>query len=296
MNCNEPLVSIGVPVYNGERFVSRSLNAILAQTYKNYEVIISDNGSTDATNNICQEFAAKDSRIKLSRNETNQGAYANFMKVLKLSQGKYFAWAAADDQWAPEFLSSMVEQLEHHPAAGVSFCAVERTLEDGTVHDRICFEGDDNPNEKGHYEMARAILSPRKYNLYVYGLFRAAVFKRAIESPPCMPDWDRWLILHYALATRFRYVNRPLHVRIFAENRSVDRGPKAGLASLSRLLFGSPVIPLHRKSLIPLLLVHYARWQLWPKFVDSSYKAYKEQFPPPVRKWIQAIKRKLLPH
>jgi glycosyltransferase involved in cell wall biosynthesis len=109
-----PKVSIGMPVYNGEPFIREALNSLLAQTYADFELIISDNGSTDSTQVICKEFAAKDARIRYVRQAENRGALANFQFVLDESVGEYFMWAAADDRWSNLFINTCVSVLEGH--------------------------------------------------------------------------------------------------------------------------------------------------------------------------------------
>jgi len=107
-----PLVSVGVPVFNGERGLSRCLEGLLRQDYPNLEIIISDNGSTDATPAICERFARSDPRIKYSRSFENRGATWNFNRVFELSSGTYFMWAGHDDDREPSFVSACVAQLE----------------------------------------------------------------------------------------------------------------------------------------------------------------------------------------
>ena len=112
MNQNQPLVSIGMPVYNGERYLENALNSILAQTFKDFELIISDNSSTDRTEAICRRYASRDRRIRYFRNEKNLGAGWNFDRVAQLATGKYFKWACHDDLCALEFLQKCVDILE----------------------------------------------------------------------------------------------------------------------------------------------------------------------------------------
>ena len=112
MNQNHPLVSIGMPVYNGERYLDNALNSILAQTFTDFELIISDNGSTDKTEEICRHYASLDRRIRYFRNEENLGAGWNFDRVAELPSGKYFKWACHDDLCALEFLQQCVDILE----------------------------------------------------------------------------------------------------------------------------------------------------------------------------------------
>ncbi|MFA6321677.1 MAG: glycosyltransferase [Candidatus Omnitrophota bacterium] len=113
----QPLVSIGMPVFNGEKGLVCALDSLLAQDYRNLEIIISDNASSDATPAICRSYAAKDIRIKYYKAETNLGSVANFNRVFELSSGEYFMWAAHDDKRAPSFVSECVEMLEKHPGA-----------------------------------------------------------------------------------------------------------------------------------------------------------------------------------
>ena len=112
MSKSTPLVSIGLPVYNGAAFLSRSLDSLLQQTQTNFELIISDNASMDETESICRAYAAKDRRVSYYRNESNIGLPANFNRVFHLSTGKYFQWATADDICQPGHLSRCVEVLE----------------------------------------------------------------------------------------------------------------------------------------------------------------------------------------
>ena len=107
-----PLVSIGMPVYNGERFIRQALDSLLAQDCEDFELIISDNASTDGTWEICQQCAATDSRIRLYQNEENRGPVFNFHRVLELSSGEYFMWASHDDYWDPHYLRSCLEAFD----------------------------------------------------------------------------------------------------------------------------------------------------------------------------------------
>jgi len=108
----EPKVSIGLPVYNGEKFLRRRIDSILSQTFKNFEFIISDNASSDLTQAICDEYAKKDSRIRYIRQEKNNGPNWNFNFVLREARSEYFAWAAADDVILPQFLEKNLKVLE----------------------------------------------------------------------------------------------------------------------------------------------------------------------------------------
>ena len=112
-----PRVSIGLPVYNGERYVADALTSILRQTYRDLEVVVCDNASTDATGDICRGFAARDARVRYHRNEFNLGASPNWNKAFELARGEYFKWAAHDDVLCPKFIEQAVAALDDDPGA-----------------------------------------------------------------------------------------------------------------------------------------------------------------------------------
>jgi len=105
-------VSIGLPVYNGEQFIKNRLDSFIKQTFTNFELIISDNNSTDLTSIICKEYQKKDKRIRYIRQEKNMGVTWNYNFVLKKAKGDYFVWAQVDDIWLPTFLEKNVNVLK----------------------------------------------------------------------------------------------------------------------------------------------------------------------------------------
>ena len=115
MDNDNPRLSIGMPVYNGAKFITEALDSILAQTFEDFELIISDNASTDETEEICRAYMAKDHRIRYYRNEENVGAAQNFNHVFELSSSEYFQWVACDDIYAPDFILKCIEVLEQDP-------------------------------------------------------------------------------------------------------------------------------------------------------------------------------------
>mgnify|MGYP001066964312 CR=1 FL=1 len=131
--CEKPRVSIGLPVFNGEKYLEEALDSILAQTYQDFELIISDNASTDHTQQICLDYVTKDSRIRYYRNKQNLGAPRNFNKVFKLSSGEYFKWAAYDDLIAPEYIHKCVNVLNNDPSIVLCHSKTGRIDEQGTL-------------------------------------------------------------------------------------------------------------------------------------------------------------------
>jgi glycosyltransferase involved in cell wall biosynthesis len=116
MRTTKPRLSIGLPVYNGENYLAQALDSILAQTYQDFELIISDNGSTDRTREICEAYEARDARLCYYRSEQNRGATWNFNRVFELSSGEFFKWAAHDDLLAAEFLEQCIAVLDQDPS------------------------------------------------------------------------------------------------------------------------------------------------------------------------------------
>ncbi len=132
-----PLVSVGLAVYNGENFIREAIDSILGQTFRDFELIITDNASTDSTQAICEAYAAQDDRIRYVRNPVNLGCTQNQNYTVQLARGKYFKLAAHDDVCAPTMLERCVEALERNPDVVLSF-AQARVIDN---------EG--NPLEKG---------------------------------------------------------------------------------------------------------------------------------------------------
>src|SRR5215471_21287277 len=127
-----PLLSVGLFVYNGERFIEESLNSILNQTFTDFELIISDNASTDRTGDIAKAYAKRDDRIRYYRSEKNMGAGWNARRVYELATGKYFKWAAVDDLLEPDLLRRCVEILERDPGCVVAHARTKEVDETGT--------------------------------------------------------------------------------------------------------------------------------------------------------------------
>ena len=141
-------VSIALPVYNGEQYIKEALDSILNQTYKNFELIISDNASTDGTEAICREYAAKDARIRYFRQDENIGSGPNFHFAWEQSEGEYFKWSAHDDVIAPKFLETCIDALDKNPDAVLCYPRVKVIDKDSKYvedHDIETQTRDENP-------------------------------------------------------------------------------------------------------------------------------------------------------
>jgi glycosyltransferase involved in cell wall biosynthesis len=199
MKNHPPMLSIGLPVYNGAQFIEEALDSILAQTLEDFELIISDNASTDGTDKICRDYAAKDSRIRYYRSEQNLGAAWNFNRVFELSLGKYFKWAAHDDVLAPNFLLKCVEILEQNSNVVLCHSYTKIIDKDGQVLHN--YQANLNTNAPNPRERFHALLG-RHLNIQIFGLIRTS----ALKMKPLMGNYsyaDEILLLKLALLGRF---------------------------------------------------------------------------------------------
>ena len=128
-----PLVSIGLPVYNGERYLEQAIDTILAQTFQSWELIVSDNASNDRTEEICRGYMAREPRIRYHRQERNIGIARNFNAVIDMARADYFKWHAHDDLCAPTLVERCVEALEANPTASAAFTKTVRIDAEGAT-------------------------------------------------------------------------------------------------------------------------------------------------------------------
>ena len=179
MSNGEPRVSIGLPVYNGENYLEEALEAILAQTFKGFELVVSDNASTDRTEEICRAYAAKDSRIRYYRSPKNLGPAWNHNRVFELSTGEYFRWAAHDDLLASSLIEQSVEVLDCDSSVVLCHAKAEVIGEGDTPkkYHTTLTTGSHKPFERvrGLMYGDRQFSEHRCYQ--IYGLIRSAILK-----------------------------------------------------------------------------------------------------------------------
>ncbi|MGA7282596.1 MAG: glycosyltransferase family 2 protein [Acidimicrobiia bacterium] len=190
------LISVGLPVYNGDRFLAEAIESVLDQTHDDLELIISDNGSDDRTQEICQSFAAGDSRVRYHRHEENRGAAFNFNFVLAEASGDFFKWMAHDDVCGPKFLEVCLEALHNDPDAVLAYPSPIDIDSDGVEMgpaDTGLGLDDADPNERFRRTMAKAHKC-----LVVFGLMRTDVLRQTCRHGD-YPAADRVLIGELAL-------------------------------------------------------------------------------------------------
>jgi glycosyltransferase involved in cell wall biosynthesis len=241
-----PRASIGLPVYNGERYIEESIDSLLAQSFSDFELIICDNGSTDRTEEICRAYEARDPRVRYLRNPENLGVFGNHAKCFALASGDYYFWAADDDIRAPEFLERCIAVLDAEPDVVLCYTAIQVIGEHGEKIDAVEQRVDaENPDAVARFES----LIRMDYRLEpVMGLFRTSAL-RATGAHGLYPDSDRNLLAELGLRGRFRRLPEILFYRRDHADRSIRAHPSrheraAWIAPRKRT---SLTMPYHRQ-------------------------------------------------
>ncbi len=242
MKIGKPKVSIGMPVYNGEKYIKATLEGLLAQTFKNFELLISDNASTDMTSDICNSYAALDSRIKYWCNSENIGGTANFNKVLASANGEYFMWASHDDLHAENYLEKCVSVLDRDASTVLCHSRTAFIDSEDELIDLINHEGGPLQDSAGNtlqlaaYDSANRLnsTSPHKRlsdmlsKPYVCVNSLALMRTAAIRKTPGFQLYfgsDRVLLMELALMGRFYEVDDHLFSwRIHPEQATRQQG------------------------------------------------------------------------
>jgi len=201
MTAHLPRVSVGMPVYNGERYVKEAIDSVLSQTFTDFELVISDNASTDRTQEICESYCSRDPRIRYSRNPRNVGGSQNFTRVFELSRAPYFKWASHDDLCAPSFLEKSVEVLDAHPS--VVLCYPRSALIDqyGAViadHEAGC----DLRSGRSSDRVRQLLMEGSTHCFPSFGLIRREALKKTTLLAPYISS-DQPLLLQLAIMGKF---------------------------------------------------------------------------------------------
>ena len=206
-NVSDPRVSIGLPVYNGEQYLKQTLDALLAQTYGDFEIVISDNASTDRTEEICRCYASNDTRIRYYRSADNFGAAWNYNRVFDLSTGEYFKWSAADDICAATFLEKCTSVLDSRPDVALCFSrcqAIDAEQNVIKIYPSIGNVG----SERAARRFSAMAVGPYPF-IPVFGLVRREVLART-KLIGGFAGSDRPLIGELALRGHFYEIAEPL--------------------------------------------------------------------------------------
>ena len=193
-----PLVSIGLPVYNAERYLSQALDSLLGQDYLNVELIVSDNASEDGTEQICRQYALRDSRLRYYRAPINMGAVWNFNRVFELAGGEYFMWAAFDDLRAPHYVSACVARIEASPEAALCCTGIVFIDEGGLQIDVPDYRYGFPPTTRSARDRLCSLARSTQW-FDIYGLIRSSVLR---QTRGVVPTWGSDVVVLVELCLR----------------------------------------------------------------------------------------------
>lgn len=200
-NSRAPLVTIGVPVYNGASYLTRTIESLLRQTLADFELLIADNASTDGTQALCERFASEDRRVRYVRHPFNIGAPRNWNCLVDLARGEYFKWASANDFVAPTMLARCVETMRAE--SSVVLCYGGTLLVDENDRPLQVFTGDLDVSMAEPSARFSAVCSGITLNNAMCGLIRTAVLRRT-GLDRLYPSGDMALISELALYGELR--------------------------------------------------------------------------------------------
>lgn len=218
-----PRVTVGMPVWNAEPTVRESIESVLAQDFPDFELVVSDNASTDGTRDILQEYARADHRVRLVLHEVNRGGAANFSGLLDHARSPYFKWQSGDDLVRPTYLSRCVEVLDAEPAVVLAYAKTTMIGEDGTFwrhHDDRLHMRQPHPWQRlDHFARFRWLCNPQ------FGMIRTEALRRTALLTPKVSS-DITMLAQLALQGQFHEVPERLFLRRIAAR-------SAGLGELS---------------------------------------------------------------
>ena len=217
----KPRLIVGMPVFNGAGYIREALDSVLAQTYQDFTILVSDNGSVDETVAIVEEYAARDPRISLQRHATNIGAHRNYNSLVTATDSELFKWMAHDDLIAPTFLSDCIALLDADPSASLAFANSVQIDENGTHGADL--SSNQSYDDSSPYQRLRRYVSDRTKIPQVFGVIRRSV----LEQTPLLgsyPKSDTVLMYEMVMRGRFAKVEAPLFLNREHRNRQGQLG------------------------------------------------------------------------
>ncbi|MER5375844.1 glycosyltransferase family 2 protein [Streptomyces sp. NPDC002553] len=204
-----PRLSVGLPVYNGEEYLAESFDALLGQTYEDFELVVTDNASTDGTQEICREYAARDPRIRYLRLRRNIGAAPNHNYVFTQCRGELFKWASHDDLYARDLLRACVEALDERPEVVLAHADQAVVDEDGKVKVPYAYTLD-TASPSAPTRFRSMLFEPGGDDFY--GVIRADVLRR-VKPHDSYHHADRTFVAEIGLHGPFHQVPELLYFR-----------------------------------------------------------------------------------
>jgi hypothetical protein len=209
MNDRRPTVSVCLPVYNGEKYVREAITSILEQTFEDFELIISDNASTDGTGAICRDAASRDGRVRYYLSEVNRGLAWNHNNAFALARGRYVAWIGHDDRMGSDYIRRCVEALERDAGAVLAFTGFNYIDAEGSVTKRPLAENpalSDRPSGRFLGIMYEKGCHP------IYGVMRREILTQT-RLHGGFAGSDRTLLVEMGMRGGFKLVPEPLFCR-----------------------------------------------------------------------------------
>ncbi len=265
---SKPLLSIGLYVYNGERFLRGCLDSFLNQTFRDFELIISDNASTDRTSEICREYAARDSRIRYYRSEKNMGAGWNCRRVCELATGKYFKWAANDDRCEPDFLRRCVEVLEKDASVVLAHSRTQVIDENGN---RVEFYDHSGLRVESPDPLIRlgGLLLRHHRCYFIFGVIRLDALRKVPPQGSYVHS-DRVLLVQLALIGRFDEIPEYLFISTQHTGQSVASRPERVKGKGFRLVNRPGAMPpLEWWDTSKARKIHFPEWHVLREYFQS---------------------------
>jgi glycosyltransferase involved in cell wall biosynthesis len=222
-----PTLTVGLPVYNGARYLPEALDALLAQTYTDYELVISDNASTDETADVCRAYAARDERIRYVRQPVNIGAVPNHNYLIDQARGKYFKWASHDDLYEPDLLRRCVQVLDEQPEVVLAHSWDAMIGEDGEVL-RVTPYVMDTENPRPSVRLHDMLYTPGGNDFY--GVVRTDALRR-VGPHGTYYNSDRVFVSALCLQGPFHQVPEVMYYRRDHPGRASHAGGKRAVAA-----------------------------------------------------------------
>jgi glycosyltransferase involved in cell wall biosynthesis len=269
----EPSVTVGLPVYNGEPYLADALRSILTQTHEDLRLVISDNASTDATEEICRAAAASDERVTYERQSENRGAAWNYNRTFALSRSPFFKWAAADDLLAPTCVARCHETLASAPHSVVMVYPRTVIVDAAANPVRDWNDGLDVRARRAHTRFNRVVRNAVLGN-GIFGLVRADALART-RGHGNYPSADMVFLAELALLGEIWELPEPLFLRRMHEKTS--RAANTDLEQLSAWFDprAAPVTNEMRRLLREhLAAIHHAKLPPWEKGLTLGQFAF----------------------
>jgi glycosyltransferase involved in cell wall biosynthesis len=269
---SEPLITIGMPVYNGEEYLAQAITSLLEQTFADFQIVVFDNASTDRTADICRDFAQRDSRIRVVQHDRTISAVDNFIAVAQHASTRYFCWAAHDDLHDPAFLQTLIKLLEGNSDLGLAACGCLEIDPDGTP--RIeCHATNSLASASSRNACDRLIAYLRCSPCSpIYGLFRTEALQQHLNTLRNGPKFgaDLVFLAHFIAQHQLAFnPTRMLMLRGGGASHNADQfnGVRSLIGELWHFYRGLCSVSGEMHSIRDLVRIRIALWSLMFRYV-----------------------------